>query len=668
MIVRKCSSKKRTLLLQRELLESINSESKILVNNDRAFTEETSIVLVMPSDKIQVSSNFEAEAVEFMPTKKMGFYEVGVHDKRLLKALDKLQITVPTLVQKSALPLIIDKRKNVLVKAKTGSGKTLVYALPVLMNLLSYLDSCAAFSSLISLKIKAVILVPSKELAKQVTSVLESLMEFFPTRKIPMSKLLMNLCSFESAEKVKKRKVCSSHEESRVIFTSLLQQQGPGCVLVATPSRLLECLAENLFCLRESMDILAVDEADLLFGFGFETEMLSIIQYLPPMYQGVLLSATLDESLESLKKLYLKNPVSVKLEEDMDTIDSENQIQKISHYYLPFPTKESSNMKFLVLFVLLKLKLLQGRCLIFTSNSDTAYKLKIFLDIFYIKSVVINGELPLQSRIHMLEEANKGKYGCLIAADIEPNLLSAKQSCNLRKHDVDAEFGVSRGIDFKNIAIVINFDCPTSLNQYKHRIGRTGRGGLSGIALTFLENSELDFFSSTVISSYDQQASLDNTTFAPFTFDFNLVEGFRYRTLDALEGITKNVLLEARSIDLQKELAFNEKLAENSALLSESIGSSVGARQSSASRKVLNCVLHDKPLVRPSKRLAHMKNIPEYLFMVSRSKDEKPRISVPTVGQDFLSCQKSLKEPLRRQQSRRRAQKSIADPVRDLAI
>ncbi|MDA4133097.1 MAG: C-terminal helicase domain-containing protein, partial [Thaumarchaeota archaeon] len=166
--------------------------------------------------------------------------------------------------------------------------------------------------------------------------------------------------------------------------------------------------------------------------------------------------------------------------------------------------------KFLLSYVIFKLQLIKGKCIIFVADVDRCYRLKLFFEQFGIRSCILNAELPVNSRIHVVEEFNRNVYDIIIASD-ESEVLgdedpvaeedeetkegseskSGKKKKKKKEEEEDQgddrptkkqrrskrdkEYGVSRGIDFKNVACVINFDLPTSSRSYTHRIGRTAR-------------------------------------------------------------------------------------------------------------------------------------------------------------------------------------------------
>lgn len=136
-----------------------------------------------------------------------------------------------------------------------------------------------------------------------------------------------------------------------------------------------------------------------------------------------------------------------------------------------------------MIYVIVKLKLIKGKCIIFVGDIDRCYRLKLFLEQFGVRSCVLNSELPVNTRIHAIR-AFREIFDILIAAD-ENEVVGSEHTRKKRRTD-DREYGISRGIDFKNVACVLNFDLPTSAKSYTHRIGRTGRAGKTGMALSFV--------------------------------------------------------------------------------------------------------------------------------------------------------------------------------------
>lgn len=238
------------------------------------------------------------------------------------------------------------------------------------------------------------------------------------------------------------------------------------------------------------------------------------------------MSATLSPELNSLKRVVLHSPAILKLEEEKRK-PGEREGQ-LSQFYLTLPKKDKN----LVVYVFLKLGLLKGKGLFFVNTTDGGYRLKLFLEQFHIRSAVLNAELPLHSRLNIIEQFNAGNFDYLIATDEstdagigvgkeiegeesdvsdddsedehkgvgsdgdEKGGKSKRKSPKEKKKTKistakgkkkDSEYGVARGLDFHGVSFVVNIDFPPTVKSYTHRIGRTARGGAKGVALSFVE-------------------------------------------------------------------------------------------------------------------------------------------------------------------------------------
>ncbi|XP_046851331.1 probable ATP-dependent RNA helicase DDX56 isoform X2 [Xenia sp. Carnegie-2017] len=484
------------------------------------------------------------------------FHEFGLDD-RLLKAIAKLKWARPTRIQEVAIPLALEG-KDLLARANTGSGKTAVYAISIIQKILRDKKEDGNV-----LGVKALILVPTKELSQQA------------------SKNIKDLTSYCSRDV----RVVDVAQNSLDVMRPLLLEKPD--VLVGTPSRILGHLQALNLNLKESLNMLVFDEADLLFSYGYEKEIKTLTSYLPKIYQACLMSATLSEEVSELKKLVLHNPVIVKL----DSTDA-SQNGGLNQYLIKCETDD----KFLLIYALLKLKLVLGKTLIFVNGIDRCYRLKLFLEQFSIKSCVLNSELPHNSRCHIVEEFNKGIYDYIIAAD--ESAERSKSSCrSATGQPKDKEFGVSRGIDFQDVENVVNFDFPKTVENYIHRVGRTARGFNTGNALSLVTSSD-----EKVITAVEERlspnsvSSADEKLFTPFKFKMDEIEGFRYRSQDALRAVTKASIREARLKEIKTEILNSEKLK---AFFEDN-------------PRDLQLLRHDKVL-HPTKIQPHLRHIPDYL-------------------------------------------------------
>lgn len=338
--------------------------------------------------------------------------------------------------------------------------------------------------------------------------------------------------------------------------------------------------------MKQTLEYLVIDEADLIFSFGYEKEMKELLGLIKPegdrTHQSFLMSATLDTEVAALKQLCLKNPVSLRLEEP-DLPES----GRLTQYVIRCEEQE----KFILLNALFKLNLIRGRTIIFTNGVDKCYRLKLFLEQFDIRACILNPELPIESRIHVVDEFNRGVYSIIIASDDKSTLNTGQKK---GKFDRDREFGVSRGIDFQFVSNVINFDFPDTVTSYIHRVGRTGRGGkdaATGTALSFVkvaEGNKFDLVRETLGSGAE---------FKPYQFKMDELDAFTYRSKDALKAVTSVAVREARVKEIKRQLLNSEKLK--------------GFFE--AHPKDYNLLRSDTEL-HPIRRQQHLKHLPDYMI------------------------------------------------------
>lgn len=317
----------------------------------------------------------------------------------------------------------------------------------------------------------------------------------------------------------------------------------------------------------------------------------------------------------------MRKPAVLALEDTKEETDSLTQ----------YVVKCTEFEKFLFTFVIIKLRLIKGKILLFVNDIDRCYKLKLFLEQFSIKSCVLNSELPLNSRYHIVEEFNRGIYDYLIATDEselkgeqdsdneasdkeeeEDKTLSKKKN---KKAHKDKEYGVARGIDFQGVVAVINFDFPTSAKAYTHRIGRTARGGQRGMSLSFVVTKEFvqdnkdvargkNVDDEVVFDRVEKQQTEKGAELKTYSFEQKNVAGFKYRVEDALKAVNKLSIKEARIKEIKREILNSEKLKAHF----------------EDKPKDLEFLRHDHAL-QPARIQNHLKHIPSYLM---------PRITMPT--------------------------------------
>lgn len=576
---------------------------------------------------------------------------IGI-DARLRKALSRLNYVHPTLVQSKSIPLALTSGRDLLVRARTGSGKTLAYSIPVIQKILakkSLLEERGGADDDESsdgddgnnnggTTVKGVILVPTRELCTQVAKVIDDL-TYYCTDHIKAVVLS------GSTKKGGGGKNSAGHI-STLQQEALLRDQPD--IVVATPAGLVTHVRSGKLNLKRSVETLVVDEADLILSFGYADDVTEIMKSLPKTCQGFLMSATLSPELNKLKHVVLHSPAVLKLEEDdeNDPANSNTNDGNLLQFYLDLSSKD----KFLVLYVFVKLGLLKGKGLFFVNTIDGGYRLKLFLEQFHIRSAVLNAELPLRSRLNIIEHFNVGNFDYLIATDEATNVSGksqnddnndggdddeevgggkrkkkSKKSNKRRKRD--GEYGVSRGLDFRGVSFVVNVDLPVSPESYTHRIGRTARGGANGVALTLLDSSkneeaemlfqiqESQPTKAAMNGSGDgelKEATEDDNQEdrdvgmhpqvqkqpCPLDFDLREIEGFRYRVEDVSRAVTKVAIRETRAAEVKAEILNSERLQAH-------------FEENPADLQLLQ---HDRQATKISKVQDHLKHVPTYML------------------------------------------------------
>eukprot|EP01018_Ginkgo_biloba_P036705 Gb_38528 [translate_table: standard] len=517
------------------------------------------------------------EVMEVAEEEDLNFEDMGL-DPRLIRALSKKEITKPTPIQLKAIPLILEG-KDVVARAKTGSGKTLAYLLPLLQKLFS--DNGATKSGP-----SAFVLVPTRELCQQVHKEVSSLLDHCR-------------CSW----KVIQLTSSMSLSDLRAALV------GPPDIVVATPACVATCIGKKILqasSLQDSLSTLVLDEADLLLSYGYEDDLRSLVPCIPRRCQCLLMSATSSADVEKLKKLVLHSPVILTLTEVEGNMDDEVVPKSVQQFLISCDARD----KLLYVLSLLRLELVQKKALIFVNSIDMGFRLKLFLEQFGIRSAVLNAELPQNSRLHMLEEFNSGLFDYLIAiddckpvkVDKEPHgegMVYSKGSRKRHKRTLDAEFGVVRGIDFKNVHTVINFDMPLSPSGYIHRIGRTGRAHNTGASVSLVSPADEDVFREIKVALSGKEEDKESVKFiAPFPLlTKNAVESLRYRAEDIAQSITKIAVREARAKELRNEILNSERLKAHF----------------EDNPRDLELLKHDKVLSK-NQPLSHLRAVPDYLL------------------------------------------------------
>lgn len=357
-----------------------------------------------------------------MAIMNMTFKELNIIEP-ILRALDEKGYITPTPVQEQAIPLLINS-KDLLGLAQTGTGKTAAFSIPIIQQLYQNKDKGKRR------EIKALIITPTRELAIQINDCLKDYTKYTGLRH----------CVIYGGVKQN----IQVHELKSGID-----------ILVATPGRLLDLMNQGYVNL-DSIRHFVLDEADRMLDMGFVHDIKRLLPKLPKEKQTLLFSATMPQTIASLARSILRDPVKVEVTPASSVVETVEQFL----YYV-----EKNDKKNLLIDLLAKDR--KKSALIFSRTKHGADKIARLLCKAGIGSEAIHGNKSQNARQRALSNFKSNKTRVLIATDI-----------------------AARGIDIDRLELVINYDLPDVAETYVHRIGRTGRAGNTGKALTFCAQEE----------------------------------------------------------------------------------------------------------------------------------------------------------------------------------
>lgn len=345
---------------------------------------------------------------------------------KLLKTVQKLGYKEPTEIQTKAIPLLLKKR-DLLASSQTGTGKTASFVLPMLENLEEPKEIKVGDERY---RVQALILAPTRELVIQIDEKIQAYAENFTHNSVALYGGI-KLGSQVSA-----------------------LRQGAN-IAVGTTSRVLDHVKNGTLDLSV-LEMIVLDEADKMLDMGFIDEIRLILSLLPKERHAVMFSATFTPSIKSLAKSFLKNPISVE-------IDKENLSAKRVNQKVCFVNVEE---KMKAICELIHKNSWQ-QVLVFSNTKLKADQIVENLKQLSIRAKAIHGDKSQAMRSQALKEFKEKKIDVLVATDV-----------------------AARGLDILDLPYVINFELPLKTEDYVHRIGRTGRAGKEGLAISLISQDE----------------------------------------------------------------------------------------------------------------------------------------------------------------------------------
>jgi len=346
----------------------------------------------------------------------------------LMHAIHDLGYQYCTPIQAEILPSALSG-KDAGGRAQTGTGKTAAFLITIITRLLNHPHTEERLPG----TPRVLILAPTRELVLQITNEARELAKYCAIKIMPV---------FGGMDYEKQRRQLTS---------------GPADIVVATPGRLLDFQRRGDITLKK-IEVLIIDEADRMLDMGFIPDVRMIIHSTPPKEkrQTLLFSATLTETITRLASQWTVNPVMVEIEPEQVAVDTVDQIVYIV----------TEEQKFDLLHNIIVKQNLE-RVLVFCNRRDEVRRLAERLTRYGVNCAEISGDIPQRNRIRRLEDFKSGKIRVLVATDV-----------------------AGRGIHIEGMDHVINFTLPHDPEDYVHRIGRTGRAGASGTAVSFADEGD----------------------------------------------------------------------------------------------------------------------------------------------------------------------------------
>jgi ATP-dependent RNA helicase RhlE len=347
-------------------------------------------------------------------------------DPKLLRAVADQGYLSMTPIQAKAIPLVLEGR-DVLGAAQTGTGKTAAFSLPLLQRMLKHENGSASPARH---PVRALVLTPTRELADQVAQNVKAYARHTQLR----STVVFGGIDIKPQADVLRRGVE---------------------VLIATPGRLLDHI-EGKNCVLNQVEYVVLDEADRMLDIGFLPDLQRILSYLPKDRQTLLFSATFSGEIKRLAESYLRDPITVEVARPNATASTVEQ-----RFY-----SVSSDDKRAAVRKLLKDRSL-SQAIVFVNSKLGCARLARTFERDGLRTGALHGDKSQDERLKSLEAFKRAEVDVLVATDV-----------------------AARGLDIADLPAVFNFDVPFNAEDYVHRIGRTGRAGASGLAITLVARED----------------------------------------------------------------------------------------------------------------------------------------------------------------------------------
>ncbi len=347
-------------------------------------------------------------------------------DPKLLRAVADSGYTAMTPIQAKAIPVVLDGR-DVMGAAQTGTGKTAAFTLPLLQRMLRHENASASPARH---PVRALVIAPTRELADQVAN---------NVKTYAKHTLLRSTVVFGGID----------------MKPQTLQLKTGVEVLIATPGRLLDHIeAKN--CVLNQVEYVVLDEADRMLDIGFLPDLQRILAYLPKQRQTLLFSATFSPEIKRLAQSYLQDPILVEVARPNATATNVEQ---------RFYSVTDDDKRAVVRQLLRTRELTQA--IVFVNSKLGAARLARSFERDGMRTAALHGDKSQDERLKSLAAFKAGEVDLLVATDV-----------------------AARGLDIADLPAVFNFDVPFNAEDYVHRIGRTGRAGASGLAVTLVTRDD----------------------------------------------------------------------------------------------------------------------------------------------------------------------------------